>query len=188
MEEILASIRRIISEDEDDTATTAAETAPSDATEPEIEAATDESEDTELALENETPSEPESAPEQTLIETEDLEMIKKNVAEAIEHDTDDAILDESTAAAASEAFQNLSQSIRVSAGDGQTLEDLVIVMLRPMSRELTRKRDTLDAWRLLSVRKRDRARRDGVSVDPRWRTVPIMRASGSMPRPRRMTS
>ena len=38
MEEILASIRRIISEDEDDTATTAAETAPSDATEPEIEA------------------------------------------------------------------------------------------------------------------------------------------------------
>ena len=52
---ILASIRRIISEDEDDTATTEAEAAPSDAAEPEVEAAMDESEDTELALENETP-------------------------------------------------------------------------------------------------------------------------------------
>lgn len=135
MEEILASIRRIISEDEDDTASTAAVPAPSEEAEPEVEAAADEPDDSELALENAVSSEPESAPKQTLIETEDLEMIKKNVAEAIEHDTDDAILDESTAAAASEAFQNLSQSIRVSAGDGQTLEDLVVVMLRPMIKD-----------------------------------------------------
>ena len=135
MEEILASIRRIISEDEDDTASTAAAPAPSEEAAPEPEATADEPDDSELALENAVPSEPESAPKQTLIETEDLEMIKKNVAQAIEEDSDDAILDESTAAAASEAFQNLSQSIRVSAGDGQTLEDLVVVMLRPMIKD-----------------------------------------------------
>lgn len=142
MEEILASIRRIISEDEDDTASdkaeaesTAEEPVPSEEAEPETEAVAEEPDEVELSLENAAPSEPESAPKQTLIETEDLEMIKKNVAQAIEQDTDDAILDESTAAAASEAFQNLSQSIRVSAGEGQTLEDLVVVMLRPMIKD-----------------------------------------------------
>ncbi len=142
MEEILASIRRIISEDEDDTVSTAPAPEPTDApsakavaVEADAQADDEDEDDAELALENVASPEPDSAPRQTLIETEDLEMIKKNVAEAIDQDSEDAILDESTAAAASQAFQNLSQTIRVSAGEGQTLEDLVVVMLRPMIKD-----------------------------------------------------
>jgi len=125
MEEILASIRRIISEDE--------EGAPA-----------------------ETPAASESAAKPTLVrepaepparetdahdgagdhlKTEDVEMIKKNVAEAMQHDTEDAMLDEGAASAASSAFANLSDSVRVSEGPGRTLEDLVVEMLKPMVKD-----------------------------------------------------
>ncbi|MEO1242487.1 MAG: DUF2497 domain-containing protein [Pseudomonadota bacterium] len=142
MEEILASIRRIISEDEDDAApapaspkperAAAPESAPAPAPKP-VESQTREPAPTPIK----TP-EPEvrRSPAPTPIETEDVEMIRRNVAEAMEQDADDAILDETSAAAASQAFENLSQSVRVSGdGKGQTLEDIVVQMLKPMIKD-----------------------------------------------------
>lgn len=117
MEEILASIRRIISEDEEEGA------SPVKASE---------------ALKPAAPQTPEPAPEvdedtaKPHLETEDLEMLKKNVAAAAADDIEEAIMDKSSAAAASEAFRNLSQSVRVTDGDGRTLEDIVTEMLKPM--------------------------------------------------------
>ncbi len=61
-------------------------------------------------------------------------MIKRNVAEALEED-EDGIVEAGTAAAASKAFLSLSQSVQVSDGQGRTLEDLVIEMLRPMVKD-----------------------------------------------------
>ncbi|MHA7873615.1 MAG: DUF2497 domain-containing protein [Hyphococcus sp.] len=62
-------------------------------------------------------------------------MIKQNVAEAMEQDNNESFLDETSAAAASQAFESLSQTVRVSGGDGQTLEDIVVKMLQPMIKE-----------------------------------------------------
>jgi cell pole-organizing protein PopZ len=133
MEEILASIRRIISEDEEEAAAPAspAASAPKleEARKPEPVAA--------------PAAEPASAPEPAAdedgakphLETEDVEMIKKNVAEAMQQDAEEAILDETAASAASSAFANLSQSVRVSEGPGRTLEDIVVEMLKPMVKE-----------------------------------------------------
>ena len=63
-------------------------------------------------------------------------MIKKSVAEAFEEEGD-VILDETAAAAASKAFQSLSQNVRVSTpeGEGRTLEDIVVAMLKPMVKD-----------------------------------------------------
>lgn len=125
MEEILASIRRIISEDEEtESAAKAPEPSrpsglrkPQPAPEPEpVKSAADDAADPHL-------------------ETEDVEMIKQNVASAVQDEAEDAILDESTASAASSAFANLSQSVRVTEGPGRTLEDIVIDMLKPMVKE-----------------------------------------------------
>lgn len=126
MEEILASIRRIISEDDDEAparpaaryeAPRAAEPAPRPA--PVI-----------------RPPQPAPAAIETerKFETEDVEMIRKNVAEALQDD-EDGIVEETTAAAASKAFMNLSQSVQISKGEGHTLEDIVIEMLKPMIKE-----------------------------------------------------
>lgn len=125
MEEILASIRRIISEDEDEPAA-AKPTAPARAAEPVRPAA--------------VIRPPQPAPAPTAIETErkfateDVEMIRKNVAEAMS-DEEDGIVEATTAAAASKAFMSLSQTVQVSDGHGRTLEDLVVEMLRPMIKE-----------------------------------------------------
>ena len=119
MEEILASIRRIISEDED------GETAEADApAKPALvrETAPD------ATAEDKDASKPD-------LETEDLEMIKQNVAEAVHQEAEDAMLDENAASAASTAFANLSDSVRVSDGPGKTLEDIVVEMLKPMVKE-----------------------------------------------------
>lgn len=121
MEEILASIRRIISEDEDEPqAKPAAEPARAVPPAPRPAAIV-------------RPPQPAPAPiePEQKFATEDVEMIRKNVAEAIA-DEDDGIVEATTAAAASKAFLSLSQTVQVSDGQGRTLEDLVVEMLRPM--------------------------------------------------------
>ncbi|MEM9619595.1 MAG: DUF2497 domain-containing protein [Pseudomonadota bacterium] len=140
MEEILASIRRIISEDEDEAAPAPAAPKPERAAAPEPAPAPKpvENQMREPAPTPVKTPEPDvrRSPAPTPIETEDVEMIRRNVAEAMEQDADDAILDETSAAAASQAFENLSQSVRVSGdGQGQTLEDIVVHMLKPMIKD-----------------------------------------------------
>jgi len=130
MEEILASIRRIISEDEEEgpgaqggaaaDADKVGATAPNPASTPAGATA-------QKASENDGAK--------SHLETEDVEMIKKNVAAAVAEQTQDEILDQSTAEAASAAFTSLSQSVRISEGPGKTLEDIVIEMLQPMIKE-----------------------------------------------------
>ena len=61
-------------------------------------------------------------------------MIKKSAAEAI-IDREDAIIDDTTAAAASSAFRSLSATVRVNDAPGRTLEDIVVEMLRPMIKD-----------------------------------------------------
>lgn len=120
MEEILASIRRIISEDEEGAA--AEDAAPAKPT---------------LVQEPQPAAAPvgESDRADPHLETEDVEMIKQNVAEAVHNQAEDAMLDEGAASAASSAFANLSDSVRVSDGPGKTLEDIVVDMLRPMVKD-----------------------------------------------------
>lgn len=67
------------------------------------------------------------------ITTEDVKMVKQQ-ANAL-RDTDDEIVDSTTASAAAAAFGNLSRSVRVSDGEGQTLEAIVTDMMRPLVKE-----------------------------------------------------
>lgn len=129
MEEILASIRRIISEDEEEPAP-----KPAPRVEPFRPAA---AEPPRPAAVQPQPApkpapQPVFAPEPTFA-TEDVEMIRKNVAEAMEDD--DGIVATETATAASKAFMSLSQTVQVSDGCGRTMEDIVIEMLRPMIKD-----------------------------------------------------
>ena len=137
MEEILASIRRIISEDEEEASadaaapTGAAEPAPAaERSKPELVADAEESADPEPA-ETELPTAENTDVVETRLETEDVEMIKENVATAVKND----LVNETTASAASDAFQTLTQTVRVSEGEGRTLEDIVIEMVRPMIKD-----------------------------------------------------
>ena len=79
-------------------------------------------------IENET-NEDEAAPR---LQTEDIKMIKQQAAAQA---VDDTIIDNTTASAASAAFGTLSRSVRVSQDDGQTLESLVVDMMRPLVKE-----------------------------------------------------
>ncbi len=72
---------------------------------------------------------------QRLFKTEDVEMVKQKAAAPMQQETEEDILDRSAAAAASQAFQNLSQSVRISEGPGKTLEDIVTEMLKPMVKD-----------------------------------------------------
>lgn len=149
MEEILASIRRIISEDEEDpapamaqtpAAAPAAERAP-DTAKPELTLTPQAARPAAPEPADREPVETEPAPfgrdsaADLQAKTEDLEMISKNVTAAMQDESQDEILDHTAAAAASQAFQNLSQSVRISEGPGRTLEDLVTEMLRPMVKD-----------------------------------------------------
>lgn len=128
MEEILASIRRIISEDEDEPAPKSTPRV-----EPQRSAAPEAPRQEPLRPPpRPTAMQPAPAPEPTFA-TEDIEMIRKNASEAIVDD--DGIIGEQTAVAASKAFFNLSQSVQVSDGRGRTLEDMVVEMLRPMIKD-----------------------------------------------------
>ena len=130
MEEILASIRRIISEDEDD----ARPAQPAAKSEPAPKPV--ETRRAEPAPAPKPAAQPKAAPTPIPLEAENVEMIRKNVAEAMEQEMGEPILDEPTATAASEAFHNLSETVRISSREGgQTLEDIVTVMLQPMIKE-----------------------------------------------------
>ena len=135
MEEILASIRRIISEDEEDQ-TPAAKAPP--APKPAEPVAAPE---LTLTQEEARPVEPAPKPEDEARSgqfdpDDEIEMVKQPKAAApMQHDTEEDILDRSAAAAASQAFHNLSQSVRISEGPGKTLEDIVTEMLKPMVKE-----------------------------------------------------
>lgn len=124
MEEILASIRRIISEDGDTEAVEKADSAPSAAA------------PAARAVAQEPPAGLRTEPRPTPVaKNEGLEMMKKNLAEAVQ-EGDQEMLDETTAEAASRAFESLSQNVRVSStGSGRTLEEIVVDMLQPMVKE-----------------------------------------------------
>lgn len=142
MEEILASIRRIISDDgEEDAAVqqpalrsrpvaampaaTPAASAPTPTARPSV------------VKKDEPPSSAAAFDEdraQSHLITEDVEMIKKNVTEAA-RDLESVVVEEAAASAASRAFQNLSQTVRIAKGEGRTLEDIVVEILRPMVKQ-----------------------------------------------------
>ncbi len=122
MEEILASIRRIISEDEEG----------ADANAPAKPSLVQE---IAPATRPATPPAAEADRANPHLETEDVEMIKQNVAAAVHNEAEDAMMDEGAASAASSAFANLSDSVRVSDGPGKTLEDIVVDMLKPMVKD-----------------------------------------------------
>ena len=144
MEEILASIRRIISEDEEEGAASApAPKAAAQPPQPALKAAVPQREAPPAPAE---PAEPMKAPrvaeaapkpvaETPVLETEDTEMLKKNVEASIAERAEAAILDQSTADAASQAFQSLSQTVRVADKESRTLEDIVVAMLQPMIKD-----------------------------------------------------
>ncbi len=157
MEEILASIRRIISEDEEENVSAQEPATRAEAparVEPAAQEAMrdeeveggrfDDAPEAEIASVEIIDDEPlaeisDAAPATDAadsaghhLETEDVEMIKRDVSGAT---LDDSMLGEETAAAASSAFRNLSQSIRVAAGEGRTLEDLVTDLLKPMIKQ-----------------------------------------------------
>jgi hypothetical protein len=129
MEEILASIRRIISEDEEEPAPAP---RPAARAEPARPAPASESPPRPAAVIR--PPQPAPIAPEPKFATEDVEMIRKNAAETIRED-DDGIVAETTAVAASKAFQSLSQTVQVSDGRGRTLEDIVTDMLRPMIKD-----------------------------------------------------
>jgi len=131
MEEILASIRRIISEDEEEQAppTKPVETKKPELTLKPAPQVAEEKPSTVTPIKAEEPQKPVAS------DDEGIEMIKQNVAEAMEQDADEEIIDQATAEVASQAFRNLSQSVRISEGPGRTLEDIVVEMLRPMVKE-----------------------------------------------------
>jgi len=143
MEEILASIRRIISEDEEEAAPAQSAPHPGQRAAPskpalvETAAQTPEQPSSPVQTSPAVPQRREGDGAHTRLETEDVEMIKKNMAAAIGDDAAEAILDTSSADAASSAFEALSQTVRVTEteGPGRTLEDIVIAMLRPMVKD-----------------------------------------------------
>lgn len=134
MEEILANIRRIISEDEEETPRPAAR-APvrPAAVEPAPRAAAPIRPVPQPVAAEPTPIVDDEPAEPRYV-TEDVEMIKRQAAAAVRIE-DEAMVTETTAVAASKAFQALSQTVRVTDGPGRTLEDMVTEMIRPMVKD-----------------------------------------------------
>jgi cell pole-organizing protein PopZ len=148
MEEILASIRRIISDDGDEDAGAAHSTTQSGAQAgtfagpqaaaqpaPRIRTVAPAPAAPRAAAVREVAPAPvvDEDRAETHLKTEDVEMIKKNTAEVTI--VDDVVVDETAAAAAARAFQNLSQSVRISRGEGRTLEDIVVDILKPLVKQ-----------------------------------------------------
>ncbi|MGF1545522.1 MAG: DUF2497 domain-containing protein [Parvularculaceae bacterium] len=155
MEEILASIRRIISEDEEDgdvvdaparpSLVSAADAAvgrrPTPVADVENEAEDEDSAPIVLAPPSSAgqgpgataPGEDDAGEDQDgakpRLATEDVEMIKNNLSALAK---DDNLVDDVSAASAASAFGALSQSVRVSDEPGRSLEELIVEMLRPM--------------------------------------------------------
>lgn len=154
MEEILASIRRIISEDEEESGETAKTPSHPVATKPEaadaeapepalspIETPSQEpqgqgDEGAETPVADSSEAEPAAAaPLDIPSQEEGLEMFKKNAEAAVSESAETLILDQTAAAAASQAFESLSQSVRVAGDSSRTVEDIVVAMLQPMIKE-----------------------------------------------------
>lgn len=66
------------------------------------------------------------------LETKDVKMVKQAVAM---QEAEETLIDNETASAATAAFGNLTRSVRVADDEGQTLEALVTVMLKPMVKD-----------------------------------------------------
>lgn len=145
MEEILASIRRIISEDGEEEAAQPADKAAAGqkaSSTPKPEAA---SEPVRQAPRAESALRPPAQPAPPAVaprREEPAPNLKKQEQEAemaqqilAQSQDDDDIIGETTAAAASKAFHTLSQTVRVSSGQGRTLEDIVTDLLRPLVKE-----------------------------------------------------
>jgi len=77
-----------------------------------------------------TPAEQDDAASR--LETEDVEMVKQQATAEV---LDEPMVDNMTASAASAAFGNLTRSVRVSEDEGQTLENIVTQMMRPLVKE-----------------------------------------------------
>jgi cell pole-organizing protein PopZ len=177
MEEILASIRRIINEDEDEKPAEASadaaepepeaepapepeaahaepEPEPEPAPEPELEAepapepAPEPEEDDVLEL-TERVEEDEQAGTDPMALADDLMILDREEEPEPEpelepepapapravSDEDDGLVDEAPASAAAGMFAALSENLRVSSDQGQTLEGIVREMLRPMLKQ-----------------------------------------------------
>jgi cell pole-organizing protein PopZ len=166
MEEILASIRRIINEDEEEQPAEAAaepEPAPEPEPEPEPEAAVE----PEPEPEPEAAAEPDPEPEPEVMEDEALELtdrvedepepvdVSDDImildreeeaepepepepvfeAEPEAEEEEDTLVDPASATAAAGMFAALSENLRVSSEQGQTLEGIVRELMRPMLKQ-----------------------------------------------------
>lgn len=163
MEEILASIRRIINEDEEEQpAEAASEPEPAPEPEPEPEAAAEP--EPEPEPEPEAAAEPE--PEPDVMEDEALELTDRVEEEPVdvsddimildreeeaepepepepvfeaepeeEQEEEDTLVDPASATAAAGMFAALSENLRVSSEQGQTLEGIVRELMRPMLKQ-----------------------------------------------------
>jgi hypothetical protein len=162
MEEILASIRRIINEDEDDKPAEAAapepepepeaaapelaaepEPEPAFEAEPELEAepVAEPDEDDVLELTDRVEEEPQPVSE-PVSPADDLMILDREEAvpepapipePAVEEE--DNLVDDVPASAASGMFAALSENLRVSSDQGQTLDGIVRELLRPMLKQ-----------------------------------------------------
>ncbi len=133
MEEILASIRRIISDDETEAASPEPEGSDVAAVEPAAQEPRTATAAPPFATDSQPKAPAEAAPEPELVmEETEMSVTEATTAAATE---DDDILDQTAAEVATQAFKSLSQSVRVSEGPGVTLEDIVTEMLRPMIKE-----------------------------------------------------
>lgn len=161
MEEILASIRRIINEDDEEKPAEAEaspepepepepemaaepEPAPEPEPEPEPEALelterVEEEPEPEPEPEPEMAAEPEPEPEPAPAPEDDLMILDREedapepaMAQA---EDEDNLVDEAPASAAAGMFAALSENLRVSSDQGQTLEGIVRELMRPMLKQ-----------------------------------------------------
>ena len=136
MEEILASIRRIISEDEPAPAPSTAEESASPPHGDEEEDVLELTERVDAPEDAEAMFEPEAATER--VETSgDLDIYSRRGGEAERQDSDsygdEALVSPPVAATASSSFVQLARTVEM--GAGHTLEDIVREMLRPMLKD-----------------------------------------------------
>ena len=158
MEEILSSIRRIINEDEEDAPAAEAEAAPEPEAEAEPEAAAvddvdfdaidveDSADDilelTDTVDDMEAGTDPLAVDDDLMIvDREEEEPVAEMAPEpeidfdALETETEEAIMGEQPAEQAMGSFHQLADTIRISEEEGRTLEGVVRAMLRPMLKE-----------------------------------------------------
>jgi cell pole-organizing protein PopZ len=132
MEEILASIRRIISEDEDDSKPLQREARPSSVPKQAVAPAPEPVYAREEADPRHAPPVPSGREGDDI--TEALEMTRQTIASYTEAG-DAGLLAEETTTATTKAFRSLSQSVRISRSEGLTLEDIVTELVRPLVKE-----------------------------------------------------